>query len=81
MDDQAIDLTIEWFGIDDEGNFEGRSIPNRMHSRGQLRRPPMIEETRQRLLAERSRRPRPGLDDKVLTEWNALFSSRWPTPR
>jgi uncharacterized protein YyaL (SSP411 family) len=73
MDEQAIELTIEWFGITDEGNFEGRSIPNRAHSRGRLRRPPLIEEARQRLLHARSRRPRPGLDDKVLAEWNALF--------
>ncbi len=73
MDDEAIDLTIGWFGITDDGNFEGRSIPNRMHRRGQLRRPPMIEEARSRLFAARSRRPRPAIDDKILTEWNALF--------
>ncbi len=73
MDEQAIQLTIDWFGITDDGNVEGRSIPNRMHSRGQLRRPPVIEEARQRLLAARGRRLRPGVDDKVLTEWNALF--------
>ncbi len=73
MDDEAIDLTIGWFGITDDGNFEGRSIPNRMHRRGQLRRPPMIEEARSRLFAARSRRPRPAIDDTILTEWNALF--------
>ncbi len=73
MDDQAIEFTLQWYGITDEGNFEGRSIPNRVARRGQLRRPPLIEEARQRLLAVRSRRRRPGLDDKVLTEWNALF--------
>jgi len=66
---------LEWFGITDAGNFEGRSIPNRLHARGALLRPAEIEESRRRLLEARSRRPRPGRDDKVLTEWNALFIS------
>jgi uncharacterized protein len=72
LGDQA-DAALEWWGITDEGNFEGRSIPNRMHARGELQRPPEIEAARVRLFAARERRPRPGLDDKVLTEWNALF--------
>ena len=72
-DDRQIDLTLEWFGISDEGHIDGRSIPNRRHSGSGLRRPPLIEESRQRLLAARRRRPQPAIDDKVLTEWNALF--------
>ncbi len=72
-DDETIALVLEWYDITDEGNFEGRSIPNRIRDRAQLRRPPSIEEARRRLSAARSRRRRPGLDDKVLTEWNALF--------
>ncbi|MEO6569927.1 MAG: thioredoxin domain-containing protein [Ilumatobacteraceae bacterium] len=73
MDDDVIELTIGWYGISDEGNFDGRSVPNRLTERGQLRRPPSIEEARQRLLAARSRRRPPAVDDKILTEWNALF--------
>jgi uncharacterized protein YyaL (SSP411 family) len=65
--------TCEWYGIVPGGNFEGASIPNRLHARGQLSRPPEIEAARAALLEARSLRPRPGLDDKVLTEWNALF--------
>jgi uncharacterized protein YyaL (SSP411 family) len=66
-------VALEWWGITDEGNFEGRSIPNRLHARGQLLRPPAVEAARQLLFEARAKRPRPGLDDKVLTEWNALF--------
>ena len=38
-------------------------------------RPPDVEEARGRLFAAREERVRPGLDDKVLTEWNGLFLS------
>ena len=71
----AAPAACEWWGITGSGNFEGRSIPNRMHARGELRRPREIEAARVRLFAAREQRPRPGLDDKVLTEWNALFLS------
>ena len=73
FDDAAVQLVLNWYGITDDGNFEGRSIPNRIFQRGRLRRPPVIEDARRQLLEARDRRPRPGLDDKVLTEWNALF--------
>ncbi len=70
---EGADAVAEWFGVSDDGNFEGRSIPNRLHARGRLRRPPAVERARQQMFVARSSRPRPGLDDKVLTEWNALF--------
>src|SRR5690606_16740870 len=52
-----------------------RSILNRLHARGLLERPPEVEEVRRQLFEARARRVRPGLDDKVLTEWNALMTS------
>ena len=75
-----IEQALEWFGITDEGNFPNetgtaRSIPTRLHARGALIRPPHIENARRLLFEARSTRPCPGLDDKVLTEWNALFLS------
>ncbi len=69
------DAALAWWGITDGGNFEGRSIPNRLDARGDWARPPDIEALRQRLFEAREQRPRPGLDDKVLTEWNALMVS------
>jgi uncharacterized protein YyaL (SSP411 family) len=64
---------LDWYGITELGNFDSRSIPNRQHARGELARPGHIERARRALFDAREGRPRPGLDDKVLTEWNALF--------
>ena len=72
LGDHSYDALTHW-GITDSGNFEGRSIPNRIHARPDIGRPDVIERCRRALLAARDARPRPGLDDKVLTEWNAMF--------
>ena len=56
----------------EQGNFEGANILYRP-VRGDLLRPPEIEQARQELLNVREGRIRPGLDDKVLTEWNGLM--------
>ena len=63
---------MNWFGVNDEGNFEGRNILWRP-TRGDLLRPASVELSRQRLFQAREMRIRPGLDDKVLTEWNGLM--------
>ncbi|MDQ1374012.1 MAG: uncharacterized protein QOJ09_1350, partial [Actinomycetota bacterium] len=64
----------EWYGATKSGNFEGANILHRP-VRGDLLRPADVEEARSRLFAAREGRIRPGLDDKVLTEWNAMFLS------
>ena len=63
---------IAWYSLD-EDSFEGRAIPHRLGARGQLIRPAGVEEGRAELFDGREARPRPLLDDKVLTEWNALM--------
>jgi uncharacterized protein YyaL (SSP411 family) len=68
------DAVAAWFGVTEGGNFEGSSI---------LRRPvgqPLVggeavEAGRALLLEARNGRVRPGRDDKVLTEWNAMYGS------
>ena len=65
---------VEWWGVTKAGNFEGSNILHRP-VRGDLLRPADVEEARSRLFQAREQRVRPGLDDKVLTEWNAMFVS------
>ena len=70
-------LTAEaaaWYGVTKAGNFEGSNILHRP-DRGNLVRPEPIERARTALFERREQRVRPGLDDKVLTEWNAMFVS------
>ncbi len=64
----------EWFAITPAGNFEGATILRRPVG-APLAGPRSVEEGRRRLLADRATRVRPGLDDKVLTEWNAMYAS------
>ena len=63
------------WGISVDGNFEGRSIPNRMHDDAASTTDSDVEAMRARLASARGRRPRPGLDDKILTEWTAMTVS------
>ncbi|HEV8296234.1 MAG TPA: thioredoxin domain-containing protein [Acidimicrobiales bacterium] len=67
----ASDEVVDWYGITEGGNFEGHNILFRP-VRGDLMRPAAVEAGRAALFEHRARRVRPGLDDKVLTEWNGL---------
>ena len=62
-----------FYGVTSSGNFEGHNILNRLHDvddGGSV--PPLIQEARTKLFAQRETRIRPGRDDKALTDWNAL---------
>jgi len=61
------------YGVSDAGTFEhGASVLARR--RGPLARTDAEEATRRALLAVRRERVQPGIDDKVLTEWNAMMA-------
>ena len=68
------EAVFAWYGATEHGNFEGANILCRPQ-RGDLLRPAVIEQARQALFSRRKTRIHPGLDDKVLTEWNALMLS------
>lgn len=68
------------FGVDDEGNFEveatrKKTRQNILHLNQPLEptKTKTWEEIRNKLFEDRSGRIRPLLDDKVLTDWNALM--------
>ncbi len=62
------------YDVSEEGNFEGHNILNRLNSLPRS----MEDETqlamlRSMLQQKREERVRPGLDDKVLADWNGLM--------
>ncbi len=67
-------VAADWYGATAAGNWEGKNVLWRPEL-GELHRPPDIEHARAMLLERRELRARPGLDDKVLTEWNAMAVS------
>jgi uncharacterized protein YyaL (SSP411 family) len=67
------DLALDWYEVTEAGNFEGTNILSRLHHRGDLMRNPQVERARALLLESRNTRLWPGLDDKVLTEWNGMM--------
>jgi uncharacterized protein YyaL (SSP411 family) len=65
---------VQHYDVTDGGNFEGHNILNRLN-----KLPRSTEDEaqlallRDKLLMLRSNRVRPGLDDKVLADWNGLM--------
>lgn len=82
---ENFELVSEYFDITPKGNWEGKNIlrikkplkqfaeekniPEKLQT--------IIKEARQKLLEQRSKRVRPGLDDKIILGWNALMNSAY----
>ncbi len=63
----------ERYGVTAGGNWEGRTILNRLAAgEPDAAVEARLAPARARLLEARGRRPRPGLDDKALADWNGL---------
>lgn len=60
------------YDVTAEGNWEDRTILRRLTPRGSPEAEAHLARARARLFAHRAARPRPGRDDKLLTDWNAL---------
>ena len=62
------------YDVTPEGNFEGHNILNRLKPQPRTDADEVrLATLRDRLFALRSTRVRPGLDDKVLADWNGLM--------
>ena len=75
---EELDQVIKVYGVKPEGNYldeasRKRTGKNILHLKDGLNEIPVIEEANYKLFEERETRPRPILDDKVLTDWNGLM--------
>jgi len=62
------------YDVTPAGNFEGHNILNRLkHLPRSMEDEDRLAPMRAKLLAARAKRVRPGLDDKVLADWNGLM--------
>jgi uncharacterized protein YyaL (SSP411 family) len=83
--DDAAPLVCGRFGVTDAGNFEhgesvlsiAKSVPDlaREFSRAEEEVGRILRQARARMYEARGRRPRPGTDQKLLTDWSALAIS------
>ena len=62
-----------YFHITEEGNFDGKSIPNRLRETPEEERNEKIEQLCQKVCDYRKNRTRLHKDDKILTSWNGLM--------
>ena len=83
LDDQHFKLVKAYYNLSEKGNWEhGNNILHIQKSLAQIAKKQnldlaqadkMIQHAKNQLLNERAKRIRPGLDDKILTSWNALM--------
>ncbi|MBO6782234.1 MAG: thioredoxin domain-containing protein [Alphaproteobacteria bacterium] len=70
----GFDLFAHHYDVREEGNWDGHTILNRLRSPGigDDDTEQRLADMRAILFTARADRVRPGLDDKILTDWNAL---------
>jgi len=71
---EAGEFFAQHYDVTDDGNFEGHTILNRLAGVARSAQDEArLASLRQILLDARAGRVRPGLDDKVLADWNGLM--------
>ncbi|MFW6114489.1 MAG: thioredoxin domain-containing protein [bacterium] len=79
------DLFSDYYDVNERGNWEnGKNVLRvtkpleevaKQHGLEHARARERIDHSRRKLFERRAGRPRPGLDDKILTSWNGLMLS------
>ncbi|MEZ4272257.1 MAG: thioredoxin domain-containing protein [Myxococcota bacterium] len=81
---ERAEIFCDYYDIRPGGNWEGKSIPNTKIPLGEFARKRSVDEgalreelenDRRSVFQARLQRVAPGLDDKILTSWNALMIS------
>jgi uncharacterized protein YyaL (SSP411 family) len=76
LDSSSLDLGRTYYGIDDEGDLDGRNV---LHIAtvpdGPARQDQSVERVKERLYQAREKRSAPFMDTKILTAWNSLMIS------
>ena len=83
---EEADLFIEFFGVTEKGNFEGKNILHQAfdlfqfaeqkgYGRDELRK--KLNDSRQKLLTARNLRKKPNCDSKIIGAWNSLMVSAY----
>ncbi|MCI5082777.1 MAG: thioredoxin domain-containing protein [Saprospiraceae bacterium] len=82
QDEQSRMIFKDFYTISRKGNWEHSNILYQQKTKEEVAKryqittaelDQLLSQAREKLLAVRSKRPRPGLDDKILTSWNALM--------
>ncbi|MEV1051700.1 thioredoxin domain-containing protein [Streptomyces sp. NPDC049887] len=66
------EFAMRYFGVTEEGTFEHGSSVLRLPQDAGVADAERVASVRERLLAAREQRPRPGRDDKIVAAWNGL---------
>jgi uncharacterized protein len=76
------EAATKYFGITEKGNFVDHSDPNPLPDQNVLsvvspdvaeKQKPALDSAKKKMFAERAKRIRPHLDDKVLANWNGMM--------
>ncbi|MBC8003009.1 MAG: thioredoxin domain-containing protein [Opitutaceae bacterium] len=79
---EEFNVTVKYFGISDEGNFEDHSHPTPLKKQNVLSivnpdmpaaDQPLLASARKKMFDFRAKRIRPHLDDKILASWNGMM--------
>ncbi|TJZ45368.1 thioredoxin domain-containing protein [Streptomyces piniterrae] len=72
LGEKDAEFAAQYFGVTEEGTFEENASVLQLPEIGGLVDAERVVSVKERLLAARAERPRPGRDDKIVASWNGL---------